>query len=120
MITEIGLSLIIIGFLTLVITLVLAVRSLSKKLAQVQKDLHNLATQGSDLIDNLNELTEDIKKKSKSLNFIFQFIDEFNKKSESGSQKDSEKVAEIVSLIGTSINLINRISGDIKKYVKSR
>ena len=120
MITEISLSLIIIGFLALVIAFALAVRSFSKKITQIQKDLHNLSVHGTELIQNLNELTEDLTKKSKSLNFIFHFVDEFNKKNESGSHKGSEKAAEIVSLIGTSINLINRISGDIKKYVKSR
>lgn len=127
MIAELSQYIVIIGFLAVIIVLAIAVRSFSKKLAQIQRDLHNISLHGAELIHNLNELTEDLKKKSKSLNFIFHFLDEFNKKNESvaaeekkQSQKNTEKAAEIVDLIGTSINLFNRISGDIKKYVKSR
>ena len=81
---------------------------------------------GSELVNNLNELSRDLRKKSESLNFIFRFIDSFNKKkaaksSRGGSlQKNTEQIAEIVDLVGTSVDLFYRIKKDVKKYVKPR
>ena len=93
----------------------------------MQKEINSLSANGSELAQNLNELTEDLKKKSESLNFIFRFIDGFNQKkpakiSHSGNrmQKNTEQIAEIIDLVGTSLDLFQRIKRDVGKYVKRK
>lgn len=126
MIIEICLAVISICFVVLVAFLIVAVQSSRDSLKQIRKELNDLSSTGSELVNNLNELTEDLRKKSESLNFIFRFIDSFNKKkaaksSRSGKlQKNTEQIAEIVDLVGTSVDLFQRIKRDVNKYVKSR
>lgn len=124
MIIEICLAVISICFVALLAFLVVAVRSSSDSLKQLQKEINALAASGSELAENLNELTQDLKKKSESLNFIFRFIDSFNTKKPAKSsrsrslQKNTEQIAEIVDLVGTSVDLFHRIKRDVQKFVK--
>jgi uncharacterized protein YoxC len=125
MIIEICIATVSVCIVMLTIYAIFAILAMKKCLDEIKVDLKTLSNEGTELIRNVNELNEDVKNKAQSLDFIFEFLDTFNqKKSEkiseepSKTNKSSEKIAEILDVIGSGISLVNRIKGDIKKYVK--
>lgn len=127
MIIEICVAVLTVSFIALVVFLIVTIQSARKDLKRVKKEINALSANGLELVQNLNELTEDLRKKSESLDFIFRFIDSFNKKHRPRGthhgiqfQKHTEQVAEIIDVIGTSFDLFDRIKSDVKRYVKRR
>jgi uncharacterized protein YoxC len=113
---EILLSIVSLSFLALTITLIVAIISSTKKIEKIQKDISKLSDEGVKLIQYSTNLSEELQKKSESLDFIFEYLDQFNKKKD---VSNSNNVSNIFDLISKSIIICNKISGDIKKYVKS-
>ena len=127
MIIQICISAIAISFVALVIFLIVKMQAMEKDLKKAKHELNALSHSGLELIENLNGLAEDLRKKSEALNFIFRFMGDVNKKTstklahrESAMHGKSEKIAEIIDIIGTGVSLYKRIKGDVKKYVKSK
>ncbi len=125
MIIEICVAVVSFAFVTLSIFACVAILAMRKSLNEIQVDLNRLTIDGTELIQSVNELNEDIKKKSESVDFIFQYLNAFNgKKSEKESEdqhqhnKSAEIITEIVSLVETGVNFVKKIKGDIIKYVK--
>ena len=125
MIIQICVAIVSIAFVTLSVFACVAILAMRKSLNEIRVDLNRLTIDGSELIKNVNELNEDIKKKSESLDFIFQYLNAFNgKKLENESEdhqhhnKSTEIITEIVSLVETGVNFVKKIKGDIIKYVK--
>lgn len=113
---EILLSIVSLSFLALTITLIVAIISSTKKIDKIQKDISKLSDEGVKLILHGTSLSAELQKKSASLDFIFDSLDQFNKKKD---VNEPQNLSNIFDLIGKSITICNKISGDIKKYVKS-
>ncbi|GAB4189087.1 MAG: hypothetical protein Tsb0015_09580 [Simkaniaceae bacterium] len=94
-------------------------------LMHIQRQMQALSKESISLIQNTNDLTLDIKKKSESLNFIFHALASFNKNKfhvlEMEKQKNiSEKISEILECVGSGIILFNKIKEGIGEYAKHR
>ena len=125
MIIEICVAVVSFTFVILSLFACIAILAMRKSLMQIQSDLNELTVKGTELISSVEELNDDLAKKVHSLDFIFKFLNTFNdKQSEKVAEekkrihKNSEKIAEIVDVIETGINLVRRIKGDINKYAK--
>lgn len=116
-INEVLLSIVSFSFLALTITLILAIRTSTKKIDKMEKDFTKLSDEGTKLVQICTELSEDLTKKSASLNFVFEFLDQFNQ--EPAKEKQELKISDVAHLIGESIAICKKINGEIKKYVKS-
>lgn len=122
MVIEICATLICVSFIALTIFVIATLLVSRKKLKRIEKETNNLSSRGLELIENLNELTEDLKRKSQSLDFLFHFIGSFNRKKSTkpspGKTKNREQIAEIIDLVSTGLDLFNRVKTDVKKYIK--
>ena len=120
MITALSAAAACVTFIILSIFIITYLHSSMKKINQI----HSEATE---LIRNLNNLTEDLQGKSKSCNFIFKLLNVFNKdhpckisETELRIQQLSENLAEIIDALGAGAELASKIKGEIKNYVKSK
>lgn len=120
MIFEICVAVISFAFVMLVVFLIITLKNVTSNLKKTKQILNKLEHELVDmsgesvkLIKNANELTEDIKKKTESLNFLFRPLFKFNKeKSEDNEHDNYEKVSNIMNYISQGILLFKKLKGD--------
>ncbi len=114
MIIEISVAIIALCFVVVVPYLVVTLLKTQKALESAKRDLHRVSTEAVELIERLDRLTNDLKSKSESLNFVFRPLKGFNK-----SHKESgDTMTEVVDWITTSLSLYDKLKAVVKHYAK--
>jgi len=110
---DIAVSTIAAAFVALVIFMVIFLVKLQKTLKGLKNDLHKVTEQAVELMNEVQELTSDIKYKTESLNFAFRPLKALNK---SKHKDDSylDTAAEAVDWVSTSLVLFNKIKEAVK------
>ncbi len=122
MVMEIIIGVIALTFVVLVVFLIMTLQSTRKTLKrtdrvlmEVHKNLEAISEVSVELLQNVNKLTLDIKKKSESLDVFFRPLHHMKKE-----DKDiSDVISDIAESTAGIIRLFNHLKEGIKRYVKS-
>jgi uncharacterized protein YoxC len=127
MIIDISVGVIALAFVALVIYLILTLLTVRKTLRQAQKNLVDLEKNlneitgaSVELVNTLDSLTNDIKKKIDAFDFIFRPLAALKKERVSHQEEEYEKYQGLMDCIASGLLLFNKIKDGIKQYVKSR
>lgn len=120
---EISVGIIAAAFVILVIFLIIGIMSSRKTLKEMNKLLHaskrdidELSSESIKLVKNLNDLTNDAKRKMHALDFIFKPISHAKERLENENSLSSE----IIQCFTAGAIAFNKIRGLFKEYAKHK
>jgi uncharacterized protein YoxC len=121
MVTDISVAIIAAAFVVLVVFLIIGIvkavktlREINKTLHSTKKDVDELSQESLKLVKNLNETTNDIKKKLHAMDCLFKPFEHI----ESEMKKTNNLTSDIVECVSAGLVLYNKIKRGIKDYVK--
>ncbi len=101
-----------------------AVTDAKKTMKKAGEDIQEISEEGIKLLRNIDDLTEDLREKSESLDFIFKPLHALNEECSTEIEKvkknDYEDVAQVLELVTSGIVLFNKIKGGFRNHGKFR
>ena len=130
MLVEISLAIIALVFVAMLIVifpLITESRKTMKKmnsfLGELQKDIRDFSAEGLDLVENVNKLTIDLKRKSEDLNVIFRPLHIWRKEKSDlhpAKKGNVEKLAQLLEIVAEGMPLFLQFKKGIKNFAKSK
>lgn len=119
---EISVGVIALAFVALVVFLIMTLVQTKKTLKTVDAQLKELSTASTELIENVNALTEDIQEKSEALDVVFRPLRAFKERldEQASPQTSCDKIADIMENVAKGIVLFGKIKEELNQYVRSK
>lgn len=116
MIIETSVAIIAFSLVVWMIILFILLLNTRKALESVKRDIHSVSTNAVELMHKVDDLADDIKSKSDSLDVVLRPLKSIGKPKH--RNETSETVSEVVEWVSTSLILFNKIKNAVKHREK--